>query len=363
MKNIYKLLISSRVNIIRIFLLSLLGLPFAVTAQESMRANLYVVDANGATLVDGNLTNYNNMYSNAVDINDAWKMSNPGINFGILRDGYNLVVERRSIINLLDTTTFRMWNMPHYNYQIKFILKDLDHPGLKAVLKDNFLNSEKLIGLNDTTNVDFAVNADPGSASQTRFQLIYKTISSPVSLSFTDIQAHRSGKNVMLQWTVINQVSIASYIIQSSADGRNFRDLGLQLPDNSLTCKTYTYTDNRASTGENYYRIKAINTTGEIKYSALAKIDALLTLQEINVYPNPIMNNTIQLQFNGLPEGKYSVTLLYNNGINQQLSSIQLSSSQTNYSVNLPQRLVSGIYQLLLTGPGNTRFTKIIEIL
>ena len=81
----------------KIILFLFLLLPIQLSAQESMRANLYIVDVNGLTLVDGNLTNYNNIYSNNVDIYDGWKMANPGINFGILRSGFNLSVERRSI--------------------------------------------------------------------------------------------------------------------------------------------------------------------------------------------------------------------------------------------------------------------------
>jgi hypothetical protein len=73
--------------------------------------NLFIVYNNGATLMDVNMTNYNNQYSNAVDGNDIWKMSNFGENFGIIRSSANLVFERRSLIAVNDTTYFRMWNM------------------------------------------------------------------------------------------------------------------------------------------------------------------------------------------------------------------------------------------------------------
>ncbi len=358
MKKIYTSIFSSSFKIILIFLFTF---PVAANAQESMRANLYVVDANGATLVDGNLTNYNSIYSNAVDINDGWKMTNPGINFGILREGYNLVVERRNIIGISDTTFFRMWNLPRYNYKVKFMLSNLNHPGLQAFMRDNYLNTETPVGLNDTTYYNFTVDANIASADQMRFQFIYRT--PPVDVNFTDIKAQRKDKNVLLQWGVSNEIFMSSYTVEHSADGVNFHDLSQLISDNSPLNKTYSYMDMGASCGNNYYRIKAINKERKIQYSPIAKVEALLIADAINIYPNPVMNKTVQLQFGNLPAGKYSITLFYNNGVNRQLSSIQLVPGQSNYSVNLPQQLASGFYRILLTGPGNIKISKAIEVL
>jgi hypothetical protein len=105
---------------IRTFLLFILIISCSSIAhsQERMRANLFIVDNNGTTLMDGNMTNYHNQYSNEVDGNDIWKMSNFGENFGIIRTSANLVNERRSLIAVNDTTYFRMWNMQLRNYRI-----------------------------------------------------------------------------------------------------------------------------------------------------------------------------------------------------------------------------------------------------
>ncbi len=82
-----------------------------VISQQSMRASLYISDVNGLTLVDGNFTNYDNVYCNCVDWDDALKMNNPGENFGVTRENASLIVERRIIIGDRDTTTFRIWNL------------------------------------------------------------------------------------------------------------------------------------------------------------------------------------------------------------------------------------------------------------
>ena len=361
MKNIYKRFFLFCSKVITVFLIVF---PVAVDAQESMRANLFVVDAGGTILVDGNLTNYSDIYSNTVDINDGWKMTNPGINFGILREGYNLVVERRSIIRASDTTFFRMWNLPQNHYQVKFMLTKLDHRGLKAFIKDKYLNTETPVKLNDTTYYDFSIDANTGSADQMRFQLIYGPVfSGPAEVNFTGIKATRKEKDVMLEWSLTKEIYLNSYTIQHSPDGNDFHDIYQYAPGNNPVSETYTYTDTEALAGDNFYRIKVFNMAGQVQYSTVAKVSALGTIPSINVYPNPIANKTIQLQFNNLPDGKYSISVVNNNGISQQLPALQLEPGQSTKSVLLPQKLAPGIYNLLFIGPGNSRITKVIVVL
>ena len=361
MKNLYSF---AAHHYLKIFAGILFSLPVTAKAQESMRVNLYVMDASGNVLVDGNLTNYNNIYSNAVDINDAWKITNPGINFGIVREGYNLVVERRSIIGRNDTTFFKMWNLPQYTYQMKFMLKNLNHPNLTAFLKDSYKSTQTAIALNDTTYVNFTVNSDANSSSEKRFQLIFKTAPpAPVDVDFARVDAQRNGKDVMLEWAVMNEVTVESYVVEYSTDGVSFNELRQQQADNSVALTTYNYEYPETSTGDLYYRIKALNTGGKVQYSRTAKVDALVSTTSIDVYPNPVMNKTVQVKLNNLPAGNYSVVLLYNNGSRQQLKTMQANGNQSLQTINLPQQIASGVYQLMFVCPGKPTITKVISVL
>ena len=361
MKNLYPRTASC---CLKLFAILLLFISVEANAQESMRANLYVVDASGTTLVDGNLTNYNDIYSNAVDIDDAWKMTNPGINFGILRDGNTLVVERRSIIGNADTTFFRMWNMPQLNYRIRLVLKNLNHPGLKGSIKDNYLNTEYPIGLNDTTYYNFTVDANPASANQNRFQVIFGINSFvPVDVNFTGIQLQRQGNDALVEWTVSNEVSMELYTIEHSVDGRNFNSLQQVNPVNTQVAKTYTYKHLNIPAAENFYRIKAVSSGGRIQYSPIAKLCTVNAAKDITVYPNPVVNKTVQLQFNKQAAGKYNISLIYSNGVRQSLLSMQLGIGQESRSVKLPQSLAAGTYRLQFVGADNKAIIKTIQVL
>lgn len=360
MKKVYKLV---AVSCQKSILLCLLFGCLAASAQESMRANLYAIDANGSYLMDGNLTDYSSTYSNSVDIYDAWKMTNPGINFGILRSGYNLVIERRSIIGSSDTTFFKMWNMSRANYSIKLMLKNLNRIGMSAVIKDNYLHTVMPVALNDTTDYKFTVDTDPASADEMRFQLIYtERVFAPVKISFTTLRAQRKGADALIQWEVEDEQSLESYMIERSADGINFNNLNEVAPHSSST-KTYNYTDVAVSKMDNYYRIKTVGTGNKIEYSKVVKISEIISAPDLSIYPNPVMNKTAQLKLNRLPAGKYAVVLISNNGMQQPLPSLQFSEGQVNGIVNLPQSIAPGVYRLQFIGPSNERIIKTINIL
>lgn len=139
--------------------------PLAV--NRSLRVNLYAVDINGATLVDGVLTNYNDIYSNGVDVDDAVKMPNEGINLSILRGNVDLVVERRALI---DNSYLRIWNLPVGNYRFRIVARDLNNMSA-GFFRDETLRTKVILGLNDTTYYDFSISE---VYKQDRFNLQFK---------------------------------------------------------------------------------------------------------------------------------------------------------------------------------------------
>jgi hypothetical protein len=289
-------------------------------------------------------------------------MSNPGFNFGIFREGYDLVVERRKTICRNDTTFFRVWNITsQYNYRIAFSLKNLALTDVTAVLEDSYLGTEKSLNLNDTTNYDFKVDANAASADQFRFKVVFRKYVAP--LSITRISATRKTHDALVEWSVENETSIDAYVIEHSTDGINFQDIQRLPASNTTPSRSYSYKQVAVSEGGHYYRIRSITTTGKILYSTIAKIDPVFAQNSINVYPNPVANKILQLEFNKQPAGKYNVEIISANGLRQQLAGFQLNAGQSAQTINLPQGLASGIYQLQLFGPGNLRIVKAIKVL
>ena len=342
----------------------ILSLFTPASAQVRMRANLMIVDANGTTLMDGNMTNYGANYSNAIDGYDIWKMSNFGENFGILRSTANLVIERRSLIALADTTYFRMWNVQQRNYRLQVITENLHTFNLVAFVRDSYLNQDIPVLLNDTSNINFTVTSTPASKAQNRFTLIYKDINSSggaLPVQFTTIQLQRKNNEVQVSWGVENEINMVKYVVEYAADAVHFAPVKEVASSNSTSSRSYSIADNRSAATDHFYRIRAVDLGGKIQYSAIARLGASKGEQGINVYPNPVTNKKCQLQLDVTQAGNYTVSLTSMNGQRQELGKLSLTPGQSLQTLSLPKNTAPGIYRLQLIAPDNSVLIKTIH--
>ena len=332
---------------------------------ESMKVSLFAVSASGsASLVDGNLTNYDDAFDNAAGLDDALKMNNFGENFGITRDGLNLSIEQRKKMTVNDTTFFVMWNMVRQNYALRFIAKNLNHPGMEGFLEDNFTRVRTSLELNDTSMVNFTVTSDPASYAPNRFRIVYvypPAIALP--FVFTDIQLSVNGFSVQVAWKVDNEISFQDYTIEHATDGTNFTALKTVPALNAASIQSYQFKDPANRTGDHFYRIKAVNRAGSTFYSSVAKASIEIPEADISVYPNPVVNKTLQILFRSQLQGKYHVQLIANNGTVQTLPSVQVSGMHMIVPVDLPRQTATGIYRIKITCPDNRVIVKTINVL
>ena len=164
-----------------------------------VRSNLFVLGAGGdTTLVDGDLTQYDPTFTNALDGMDARKLSNFSENIGMIRQATTLVIERRHTIEINDTTFYRIWNLStSRNYQLQFAMTNMDQPGLTAYLEDLYLNTKTPVGLSGTTCVNFNINFDPLSYNAYRFRLVFTSaIGGTLPLTFVSQNAYLKGSSV-----------------------------------------------------------------------------------------------------------------------------------------------------------------------
>jgi len=316
------------------------------------------------TLIDGNLTIYHNAYSNAVDWNDAQKLSNFGENFGIIRSSTTLVIERRQVIGISDTSIFMMWNMQQRPYQLQLNLQNLNHPNLFAKLVDNYLGSSTEVCTNGITAYNFQVNADPASAHINRFSLVYYTnTTSTIPVDITGIDASRKDNRVIVNWNVANEISIDHYAVEKSMNGVDFYEIEKINPLNNGLAKEYQATDPAPQNGKLFYRIKALSQSGKIQYSEIAAVNSGLRHGSVEVYPNPVVNKTIQLKLDQMEAGEVEISLVNSEGKIFNLPKTRVVSGSSRISLTVSD-LSPGIYQLIFfNSHDRTRIIRAVNIL
>ena len=158
-----------------------------------------------------------------------------------------------------------------------------------------------------------------------------------------------------------NESNLKQYEVEKSADGNHFTKSST-VKANNRAVNNYNWLDVHATPGYNYYRIKSISVNDEIAYSAVVKVFMGKGKQEITVYPNPVIGNTISLQLVNQPAGLYHVKLFNNVGQQVLETIIQHAEGSSTELIPIKQNLPAGIYQLKIITPGRrVSFTNLLD--
>ena len=331
--------------------------PSGTLAENSrLITNLYVVNGSTTILADGNLILFDAANNNGFDKNDVKKGVNFGENFGIAKKGTdNLVVERRSLSSGGDTVFFSMSRLKQLNYQLEINPSNINDPLLTGFLEDKYKATLTPVSLSAVTNYNFTVDANAASSAADRFRIVFRSAGA-LPVTFTSIKAAQINKNVAVEWKVANQLNIAGYEVEKSINGRSFNKVASQIASQVNAGNiTYSWLDENAVTGVNYYRIKAIEISGTAKYTEIVKVVLGKNGTGITVSPNPVRGNLVNIQFNNQQSGRYSIRLVNNAGQEIYKNVLQHAGGSASQSINIPSAVTRGIYQLQVIAPDNSK--------
>src|SRR5690606_29687064 len=94
-----------------------------------------------------------------------------------------------------------------------------------------------------------------------------------------------------LSWSTLSESNNRGFEIQKSIDGKEFKSIAFinskAENGNSSSVLTYSYIDNTAVSGTNYYRLNQIDLDGKSQLHEIKAVDLELSKPVIEVYPNP----------------------------------------------------------------------------
>ncbi len=142
--------------------------------QKQLTLKMFAIINGERVLIDGNRIQCNESYANQLDIQDARKLNNTGENISIRKGDILLSVERRKPFQRRDTVFLRMNQVKVQQYEFEITAKNLRDDDLAAYLEDSYLQTSRVINLNGTTVVAFAVENIAGSYNPDRFRIVFK---------------------------------------------------------------------------------------------------------------------------------------------------------------------------------------------
>ena len=144
---------------------------------------------------------------------------------------------------------------------------------------------------------------------------------------------------------------IAYYSVEQSADGKDFTQIARV--SGAANLNEYSLTNSRLLEGANYYRIKAVSTDGEVRYSEVASADN--TANTASVFPNPA-RSFITVQ--GLNTSEKATIAIKDAGGTVLARGVSGGSTQYRSSVG---NLRPGTYYLNITTKNKTETLKFVK--
>jgi hypothetical protein len=153
----------------------------------------------------------------------------------------------------------------------------------------------------------------------------------PVQLLF--FKAYPSIKGVDLKWATASEKGAHYFAIEKSLNGKNFVEIGtVNASGSTISRKDYSYFDDDALLGRNYYRLKAVDFDGTYEYFNITFADAD-GAKAVNLYPNPVQSNHVQFKLN-FASDEVSNAKIYNS-TGALVSSFYFSGTHYNEESNL----------------------------
>ncbi|WP_161889428.1 T9SS type A sorting domain-containing protein [Pontibacter russatus] len=113
-----------------------------------------------------------------------------------------------------------------------------------------------------------------------------------------------SPEAVTVAWSSINERVVASYMVERSAAGTDWEDVGsvaAKGPKEGLL--DYVFVDNNPVTDIGYYHLRVVYNDGSFSYSPPVRVINPASLRQLQVYPNPINEETQTVTLLYLVEG------------------------------------------------------------
>jgi hypothetical protein len=335
----------------------------AGTQFEKLVITLKRVNTDGSMVtMDGILANFHNSFSAGLGNEDASKFTNFDETIAFQRNGRLLSIEAMPLADVNDTLFMNMANMRVLDYRFVLEPSNFNAPGLIAYLEDAFLGTSTQLGLSAPTVVSFSVTANAASAAANRFRIVFRS-NAPLPVALIAVRAFELNNGIQVEWTNPSESAVNRYEIEESPDAVNFSKAKAVAPKaNNNTSATYSWLDNAVLTGANYYRIRSVGNTGEIKLSTIMKVTLGKALPGLAVYPNPVKDHRFNLQLSNLERGNYTMNIY--NAAGQKLfthSFLHTGGSGTE-SLQLGNQFNPGIYRLEVVSSRMERFVQTIVI-
>ncbi|MFT3947521.1 MAG: T9SS type A sorting domain-containing protein [Agriterribacter sp.] len=228
------------------------------------------------------------------------------------------------------------------------------------VINDIDNTSAQYTATNLTQNTQYRVVVQSGTCATATSAIAYMRVTGTLPIRNNSITLSESNATVVVQWETYDQPALAIYEVERSADGIHFTTIG-SIPATANAVDVYKWTDANPAAGLLYYRVKEVLKDGDYHYSNIVSIRLKESRKGLRVYPNPVDDNMIRLQFSGMQAGKYTASIFNASGQKVFQGVVQHTGNTSTQLLSLTRKLPHGVYRLRVEGgAGFRKFVSLV---
>ncbi len=290
---------------------------------------------------------------------DADKLMNPDVNFySTSSDNYNLSIDARPFPTVGGADMI----IPVKLYSavaktLTLTAKDFDIQDSRDVLLHDKYTGTWTI-LNKDVQYCFTVTTDALTQGN-RFEIVMRG-SNSLPVNILNVSASQKNAGIEVNWNTASESNMDSYEVEESSNATTFTKAATVGAKNGAS-NAYNWFDATVNNGDNYYRIKAIEKNGTVKYSNVVKVKIGGKNAEFTVYPNPVKDGIINLQMSNVEKGIYTVKIFNNAGQEVANRRIINNGGSATETITLDKGTAKGNYKMQITN-GTTSVIKSVIV-
>jgi hypothetical protein len=189
--------------------------------------------------------------------------------------------------------------------------------------------------------------------------ILSNTGTTPVA--FVNEKAYQKQNGVQVEFGNATESDILNYVVEKSADGNKFTPVNTISPKaNNGGFNSYAYFDATPNNGLNFYRIKATEKNGTVKYSNTLNIRLQTNGIWVNAYPNPVKGGNVNVQLENFDKSIYNITVTNQVGQIVYVKNINHNGGTATFKLDLPASVKKGIYSLQVSNTVTRVINKIV---
>lgn len=159
---------------------------------------------------------------------------------------------------------------------------------------------------------------------------------------FIGVNAAALVNSIKVSWQVGAEINVDKYVVEAAVNTPvEFKEKAVVLASGA---KEYSFTDVNPASGDNFYRIKAIDKSGAVIYSNIVKQSLNKKAFDFKVYPNPLRDNNLVVNISSYAVSKYQVRVIDYLGRICSSEVISHNGGSGAYTIQLNKNIPTGNY-------------------